>query len=370
MDEYFNPRMEHTMIGIIFIGDIQVCPYLDKYTNILKENNIYYEVLYWNRENKLTENTANYKSFNKKSKYTKHPVLKIVDFLEFGAWAKKVISQKKYEKLIILSTLSGIFLANTILKNYSKRYIFDIRDYSYENIKLFYKLEKKIIEHSFFTCISSSGFKNFLPKDYSYVIAHNFNYNDIQNGKKFQKKRKSSTLNIAWNGSIRYFEHQSQIINKLKNDIRFNLIYHGTGPEIDLFKNYCYEENINNVEFTGAYKNSQKYALLESADILNNSYGSKKENEIKYAIANKYYDGIIFGMPQLVEINSFKQSKVESIGIGVGLDTSDEQFADKLYEYYFNINETKFNESCAKEFQEVLNEDIIYLNNIKEFLIN
>lgn len=37
------------MIGLIFIGDIIYCPYLNKYEAILKEKEIEYEIVYWNR---------------------------------------------------------------------------------------------------------------------------------------------------------------------------------------------------------------------------------------------------------------------------------------------------------------------------------
>lgn len=356
------------MIGIIFIGNLKYCPYLDKYLKVLDNSQTSYEVIFWDREYREAYYSTNYIAFKKKSNLNKHKLFKLLDFTQFAIWLDKLIDEKKYSKLIVLSTLSGIFIANTLLKRYQNRYIFDIRDYSYEGVKPFYRLEKKIIDNSYFTCISSEGFKEFLPRGYEYIMAHNFNYNDLQFQREFKKKKKGSTINVVWNGSIRYFDHQSQIIDRLKNDARFNIFYHGTGPEIDMFKNYCTSNNINNVIFTGEYQNSNKHKLLNDADILNNSYGIKKEMEIKYAISNKFYDGIIYGIPQLVEENTFKHRKVKKLKVGIGLDVRRGDFADKLYDYYFSIDEERFNFSCKKELSRILEEDKLYLSKIQDFV--
>jgi len=356
------------MFGIIFISDLKYCPYLDKYLKVLNNSQAKYDVIYWDRENRGAYYSSNYIAFKKKSNLNKHKLFKFIDFIQFAKWLSNLIEERKYSKLIVLSTLPGIFIVNTLLKKYQNRYIFDIRDYSYEGIKPFYILEKKIIDNSYFTCISSEGFKEFLPKEYAYIMAHNFNYNDLKYRKKFKKKKKGSVINVVWNGSIRYFDHQSQIIDKLKNDARFNIFYHGTGPEIDMFKNYCNSNKINNVIFTGEYQNSSKYKLLSDADILNNSYGTKKEMEIKYALSNKFYDGIIYGIPQLVEENSFKHRKVEELGVGIGLDVRRGDFADRLYEFYFDIDEERFNISCKEELNRILEEDKLYLARIQDFV--
>jgi hypothetical protein len=355
------------MIGIVCIGNIKYSPYLEKYVKILEDEQKEYEVLFWSRDNSDNLYPDNFICFDKNSDLGQHGIIKSVRFLQYGLWLKNIIGFKKYDGLIILTTLSGIILWSTILMKYKDKYIFDIRDYSYEKYKLFFHLEEKIIKYSMFTCISSIGFKEFLPPKYDYVIAHNFNYNDLNLRKAFKKKPKGSVINLVWNGIVRYFDHQSAIIDRLKNDSRFNIIYHGSGPELDKFKKYCSDNKINNVFFTGAYDNNTKYLLLNDADILNNSYAIK--NEVKYAISNKYYDGVIYAIPQLVEVNSFKHKKVSELGIGIGLDVHNNGFANQLYDYYFDINAIDFNESCNKELQSILKEDEVYLKKISEFVL-
>lgn len=356
------------MIGIIFIGDLKYCPYLKKYIDILEESNKKYEVLFWNRENKELVIPPNYIPFNLSSKLNRHPMEKITDFLKWRNWIKKRLKEKKYDKLILLSTLSGVFIANELIRKYKNRYIFDIRDYSYEHNWIFYNIEKIVIKNSKFTCISSEGFKNFLPKEFNYITTHNFNKVEMKYRKMLKKKEYGEPLNLVWNGAVRYYDHQKEIIARLKNNPRFNIIYHGSGPHLDQFKKFCEDNKIKNVTFTGEYNNEDKAKLLEDADILNNSYKIKNMNKVKYAISNKYYDGMIFGIPQIVETETFKSKKISKKYLGIDLDIMDEKFGEKLYEYYFSINVEKFNQACDQELKKVLEEDKMYSQSIIEFI--
>lgn len=335
------------MVGIIFIGDLYVCPYLNIYTQQLDKHNVEYDVLFWNRSNEALTLPQNYLFCNVASKEDQPAVTKLIDFAKFRIWLKKQLKKAKYEKLIVLSTLSGIILYD-VLKGYKQKYLFDIRDYSYEFINLFYKIEQTIIENSYATSISSPGFKNFLPGK-EYITAHNIQRNELQlNCKPFQKKNKGEALNLVWNGTMRYFNHQKSIIKQLANDPRFVLYFHGAGPELDQYKSFCAEIGANNVFFTGRYNNADKAGLLSNADLINNSYWIEKESEIKFAISNRFYDGLIYRIPQLVEENTYKADICSKYGVGIGLHTKTENFADKLYNWYFSINEDLFNDNCSK----------------------
>lgn len=356
------------MIGIVFISDIKYCPYLEKYTEILKSSNEEFEVLFWSREKKNIDYPSNFSPYDYESEKNRLPVFKIFDFLKYRKWLKNKINSREYDKLIILSTLSGMIISDILIKDFKGKYIFDIRDYSYEYNLVFYNIEKKIIKESYFTCISSNGFKEFLPKGFDYLTVHNFNKTELHYKKDFKKKNWGDKLNVVFIGGVRYFEHQRKLIDKLKNDSRFEMVYHGAGIELDRFIAYCQNNDIKNVVFTGEYNNKDKNLLLRDADILNNSYKSKKIIEVKYAISNKYYDGLIYGIPQLVETKTYKQNNVENLGLGIGLDEDDMSFSDKLYEYYFNLDENNFKISCDSELKKIREEDSTFTDSIKSFI--
>lgn len=353
------------MIGLIFIGDLIYCPYIVKYEKIINAKGIEYEVLYWERGGLDTKKDHRYVEFKKQSKLNKSKIFKLKDFLEFRKWLKFQIQMKQYEKLILLSSLSGMLIFDLIYKKYQGRYLYDIRDYSYEKIKLYYLIEKCIIHNSALTTISSKGFMKFLPLNEKYIFSHNISLDECQQTKKFIKKNKSK-LNFVWLGAVRYFEYQFKIIEKLDKDGRFNIIFHGVGPELELFKNFVKRKKLNNVQFTGMYKNTDKKRLLEEADILNNSYTIKLGT--KYAVSNKFYDGMIYHIPQLVECKSYKAEILKSFPIGIALDAEDEHFADKLFEYYNNINEDEFNRACEILLSKVVTEEKQCIRAIKNFI--
>lgn len=353
------------MIALVFCGDIKYCPYISRYIERLENAGIEYKVYFWNRSNFSLNLSDKYVYYNQVSDLKKSKVQKLLDFVKFRKWLIRQLESNQHDKIIALSTLSGVLLGKYLYKK-KGRYIFDIRDYSYEHIAPFYSIEKKVIENSAFTAISSTGFRDFLP-EYEYVIAHNFNRNDIIPDAKFVKTK--GQINFVWNGLIRYFDFQTKYLDALKNDSRFNIIYHGDGPELDRYKEYCTSNGFTNVQFTGAYINSEKGKLLSEANILNNCYGYLlgAGSKLKYAVSNRFYDGIIYHIPQLVETEGFKSEWVDKAGLGVSY-SPDANFANKLYDYYQSIDAEVFDKICEKELNKIVEEDNIYIAKIDGFV--
>ncbi|MBQ4528074.1 MAG: hypothetical protein II998_08375 [Clostridia bacterium] len=358
------------MIALVFCGDLKYCPYLTRYTKLLDENKSEYEVLFWNRGAYELDLSENYAYYGSASDLSKGKIAKLFDFFGFRKWLKKRIKSKKYDKLIILSTLSGVLIWD-VLKKYKDKYIFDVRDYSFEHISLFAKAEKRIVENSVFTAISSEGFKSFLPKSDKYVLAHNFNPEEAKRESHSFKKNETEPLNVVWNGAMRFFAHQKFIIDALKNDSRFQLVYHGAGPELEQYEKYAKDEGIKNITFTGVYDNKDKPSLLANAHILNNSYGYGRpdvaEKELENAVSNRFYDGLIYHIPQFTESVGHKKNLVEKSGVGTGLKT-DENFADRLYEYYMSISKEDFDKACTEALAKICDDDKCYTESIIDFI--
>lgn len=351
------------MITLIFCGDIMVCPYLKRYTEEFDKLKIQYEVLFWNRGMRKITVSDNYYYYDSKCDDMDSKAKKLFDFRGFRKWVVSHLESHKTDGLILLSTLTGVLLCDKLGK-YKKKYIFDIRDYSFEKYVFFRCIEKSVIKRSYFTAISSKGFRAFLPK-YDYVVAHNFNRNEMIESSKFIKS--SGVINFVWNGTIRYFDFQKKYIDALANDSRFMMVYHGKGEHLERFKTYCENRGITNVEFTGPYDNNKKYELLQNAHILNNCYGGDYGDELRYAVSNRFYDGLIYHIPQVVEEGGYKASLVELYDIGLPED-ADELFAERLYNYYMNIDEKNFEANCEKALNEILKEDDIYISQIHSFV--
>lgn len=351
------------MVGIIFIGDLKYCPYLKRYEKILRELKEPYEFLFWNRSgDSMDALPENYIAYQKPSILLQNKFTKAKDFYGYRIWLKKRLKERKYNMLILLSTLSGMLIEDVILTRYRKKYIFDIRDYSYEQNAIFYKAEKELLKNSQLNVISSEGFRAFLPQDEEYVIVNNITLPDRLEHT-FRKKAYGSTLNLVWNGALRYFEQQKHIMEKLRNDSRFQVSYYGAGAEMDLYRAYLEKNPACNIELKGSYKSTETEQILKNADIINNSYFVHIGT--KYLMPNRFYDGIMYHIPQLVETNTHKCEQVKKRGLGMALDVLDENFADNLYNSYFEIDENLFNESCDQTLKEVLKEEEYFEESVK-----
>lgn len=355
------------MVALVFCGDLKYCPYINRYIERLENAHVDYKVYFWNRSKFDLKLSDHYAYYDEASKLTNGKIQKLMDFIGFRKWLIRELNTNQYKKIIALSTLTGVLLGSFLYRK-RRQYIFDIRDYSYEHIKPFFAIEKKVIENSAFTAISSRGFEEFLPK-HEYIIAHNFNRNDIKKAAKFEKT--DGTINFVWNGVVRYFEFQRYYLDALKNDPRFNIVFHGDGPELDLYKEYCLENGFTNVFFTGSYNNADKASLLKDAHILNNCYGYTQNagNKLKYAVSNRFYDGMIYHIPQLVEPEGFKPTWANNSGIGVSFPP-DENFAEKLYDYYQNVENESFDKACSDELERVIEDDNRYVEMIDSFIMD
>ncbi|MBQ6266618.1 MAG: hypothetical protein IJK64_02475 [Clostridia bacterium] len=351
------------MISIVFCGDLRYCPYLLRYTDRLDAAGADYEVLFWNRAALSLALPANYHYYNKPSPESLGKAKKMLDFLGFRAWVKKQLRRSNPDGVIFLSTLSAMFVPE-LAKKYKGNYIFDIRDYSYESISAFRKIETRLIENSYFTSISSKGFRAFLP-DYDYVIAHNFNRNERTEA--FTFRRQSQPYQIVWNGTIRYFDYQKDYLDAFANDPRFELIFHGEGTDLERYKTYCASHGIRNVCFTGAYDNKDKAQLVRDAAVLNNCYSVDFGDEVLYAVSNRFYDGLVFHIPQIVEAGTFKAQESARLGVGLTVDAV-KDLPDRLFDYYNHLHAEAFDRACDAALEEIIAEDDTFIRRIDQFI--
>lgn len=354
------------MIALVFCGDLKYCPYMKRYLERLDEAKADYRVYFWSRTEKAAVDFDRYAAYDSASDLNASPAKKLLDFVGFRSWLLRQLKKDQPKAIIVLSTLTGIILGRFLYEKFKGRYIFDIRDYSYEHIAPFYAIEKRAIENSRFTAISSKGFQDFLPP-HPYVIAHNFNRNDMIRSFSFQKKE--APLKFVWNGVMRYFEFQTQYLNALKNDSRFEMIYHGDGPEMAQYQKYCSENGFQNVRFTGSYNNAQKAELLADAAILNNCYGylSGNPENVRHAVSNRFYDGSLYHIPQVVESDGFKAAWGKKEGIAVDFPP-DDHFADRLFDYYQALDGARFDAACDAMIKKVIEEDDIYIARMDSFI--
>ncbi|WP_409302872.1 hypothetical protein [Peribacillus sp. SCS-155] len=356
------------MVGIVFLLNTTYAPYMQKYIDVLESENEDFEVIYWNRLG-APDCPEKYKSivYNKTSKLSSSYGKKIKDLLGFRNFVLQTISKRKYDKLIILTTLTGIFMCDFLVKNYKNKYIFDIRDYTFEKLYPFKLIENMVIKNSFFTTISSDKFKTFLPSSNKYVVSHNIIREEIEEAKSFKRSKGiEEPINITFIGAVRHFEIDKKIALKLANDVRFNITYHGYGVTSDKFKQFC-EDNSLNVKITGKYNRKEKMNLLANADIINAYYGTGSYANL-YAMPNKYYDSLIYKIPFWANPKVHSGERASKAGIGINVDLDSNSLADDLYHEYLRMDIGKFRLDCDNELAKIIDEDNHFIQRVMEFI--
>ena len=324
--------------------------YTEYYISKLKEKNLSFDSVYFERYNQDTVALDNEVLFKEYCPTGGSKIKKIGTMLRYCKLVRKLVNPSKYRSVIVFTTVPSIMIMDLLISKFSGRYILDIRDYTHESIPLYRRMEKMLVEHSFKTIISSRGFLQFLPSSDKYVITHNI-------GKDFHeanqaKQMPSDRLNIGYVGSVRYFEENKRIINQLRNQEEYQLLYYGTMTTGCNLEDYCKEHEVRNVTFYGRYDNDKKDQIYQNIDIINSIYGTDSL-ETTTLTPNRLYDAALYKLPIIASKGSFLAELIYKYHLGFAVDLATEDLGEKIKEYAQNFSASEFTESCKLFLQDV-----------------
>ncbi|TFE00032.1 hypothetical protein [Jeotgalibacillus sp. R-1-5s-1] len=346
-------------ILLLGVQKIKFMPYIDFYLSNLDFYSHEVHLMYWNRDGKEDANLdhriiAHEFKHIQEDEVSKHRKMK--GFYKYRKQALKLIKSEQYDFIIILNTATAFLVQDILWTSYRKRYIYDYRDPTHENVSWYKWLVGRIAQHSRITFVSSDGFRKFLPS-YSHIITSHNLISDALYKRHLRKQtsREQLPIRIRYWGMIRDEEVNKLVIDKIANDSRFELHYNGrmqkTGKNLEY---YCQKHQINNVFFHGSYLPDERYDFVSQTDILHNIY--KEDQLLSQAMGNKFYDGIIHYIPQIFTTGSYMGEKGDKGGVGIECNPADPFFADKLYSYYTNINWEYFLNQCDFCLDQILDE--------------
>ena len=349
-------------IGIIVPGLLNYAPYIKSYTDLFDDLNMKYTFICWNRNNDKLNDYDNVVVFNKTSYESDSFVKKIYGYFLFSLFVKKHLKYNKYEFLTVHTIACAIFI-KSILKQ--KKYILDIRDFSplvpfFSNSLLF------LVQNSLATMISSNAYKKWLPKNHQYILSHNIRKTDLDINKfdscMIQSNNKIEVLTI---GQIRDFSSNSKLIKCLRNSEYFNLKFIGDGTELINLKKYSID--INNIEFSGRYNKKDESRLVIKSDVINILLPNTPEAMTQ--MTNRFYLGLIFRKPMMVNKDSIQAYYVEKFNLGLTISYYD-NIHNELLGYFKNFNSKEFEKGCTKVLNIIKNDIYLFDNTIKEILKN
>ena len=347
-------------------------PYMNFYIDEFKNNNCEIELLYWKRDNKddiIAPSGIKTHMFKFEQEDSIPLIKKSKGFLKFRKFASNILKNNRYDLVVVLHSTPGVLLYDLLMKYYKTNYILDYRDFTYENIKLYKKIIHKLVLNSSCTFVSSDAYREYLPRCKKIYTSHNLLTDSLEKRNTFKvKKNLNIPIKIRFWGLIRHKDINIGIIDRLGNDNRFELHYHGREQETAIYlKKYCYENKIRNVFFHGEYRPNERYEFAKDTDILHNMYENDKT--MSNAMSNKYYDGIVLYIPQLCTEGSFMGKKVRNNKLGYVLNPYDENLADEIYKFYMSIDKEKFIKSCDEILDEVLDQYNIGIEKISQLVI-
>ena len=111
---------------------LKYMPYANMYLNVLTQHSeAETHLLLWNRDLKEDipcRNNVVLHSFEKKQLDEASKITKVKSFYFYRKFANKLIRKERFDKIIVLHSLPGVLIADTLLREYPHNYIFDFRD--------------------------------------------------------------------------------------------------------------------------------------------------------------------------------------------------------------------------------------------------
>ena len=352
------------MIGIIIAVPIELSPFAKKYINILEQRKIPYEIVQWVRSEGQVSDGKIHTYYEYTKRYGRLSA-KVMPFLHFRRYAKRIIKRQKYDKLIVLTTQTAVVLFDLLLcRKFRNKFFFDYRDTSYEYIGFYKRFIDKVIMNSYATSVSSYGFKKYLTDKKELIIAHNFQdkYYDERRLKcaDFDSAR---PIVMGYVGYLREYEYLTKLVDAFGADKRFEFHIHGSGDCEEQLR--AYAEKYGNVTVYGAYKEEEKMSVVDTFDMICYNYPYSFVNYP--AVANKFYDGMIMKKPMFANLDTFSGELVNNNGLGISLKENESGITDKIYEYFLNFDRSEFEKNCEDFLNRVMNEEKIYIDKINEF---
>lgn len=305
----------------------------------------HYDLIIWNRDgiSERDDGSERVFSFNK----TFDRKRKYYLYFQYCIYVRQILRRKMYDLVVFPHSQIGVVLSLFLKKYYNHRYIADIRDYEYEHVKLYKKLEEIYIKHSTINIISSEAYKTFLPEA-EYNVLHNDrtipeNYLIEHDNYNFRGK-----ICIGNIGTFRFYDNNISLINGIKNNRRF--VYKVCGRGSEKLEAYVKSNSIDNVSVKGTFDFSETLALYASCNAVFNLYGNNNP-EVKLALSNKLYIAARFRMPILVCPNTFMSQEACKYGFGIVVDLNADDIAEQIIAQYEKLMLQNYKLKC-NEFVE------------------
>lgn len=337
-------------------------PYIKFYEDYLKQQNYSYDIILWNRSQQEAD-IPNAYSYQGKDRHSK--VGKLLPFMGWRRFVLDILKKQHYDRLIILSTLPAVLLADKLLGEYRNRFWFDIRDFTYENFSFYKKLVEKLVHAAATVSISSPAFRSFLPESDKIYLTHNISNQDAAESR-CNLNTSHMPITIGFVGGIQFFDQNKRLLQQFANHPRFYLKYVGKPHFGCDLEQYCQKNGITNVAFYSTFTNEQKPAIYREIQLINCVYG-KHNPVVRLLVPNRLYDCVLFKKPILVSKGTYLAEIVTQYRLGLAVDVETEDTVRAVRSYLETFDPIAFEEGCRQFLDRVEQEIKVYNHALQNF---
>ena len=347
---------------IISYDDYFNIPYIRFYEEALQKQGHSYDIILWKRSGQ-SANLLNGFEFSGKDHSSK--LGKILPFLQWRKFALNILNRNHYDRLIILTTMPGVLLADQLLGKYKGKYWFDIRDFTYENIPFYKKKVADLVHSSWATSISSPAFQSFLPESPRICQTHNIS-NENAAAERCTLDVTHRPMKIGYVGGIQFKEQNLMLLQQFANNPDFILKYAGK-PHLGCdFQPFCQENGIKNVEFLPAFTNDQKPEIYRDVQLIHSIYGSHNQ-VVRLLLPNRLYDCVLLKKPILVSKGTYLAKVVAQYNLGIAVDPATDDVAQEIKNYLKHFDHQAFDAGCEAFLATVAREKAAYDEALEQF---
>ena len=310
-------------VALILPGSLWYAPYVRIYTRLLDSHGVDYAVISWNREGDDHAEGFQYQVACPQA----HGSASFSSYRGYISFIRRTLREQGFDRLIVFGPQMTCLLAPLLLTRYRHRYIIDYRDLSIEQRLGFRQLFTLMLRFSQANVVSSPGFIPYLPKG-DYLLSHNLNaeaykaYKTHETNKscKPSESYKSCELPVVvlTIGAIRDTEQNLEVVKALGNREGFTLRFVGKGHAAPIIEDYCKENGIKNIEFTGFYQKEEESRFVDESTVMNIFYPRVVTHDT--ALSNRFYLSLVHKRPMIVTRGTTQGDYAERYGVGIAVD--------------------------------------------------
>lgn len=285
----------------------------------------------------------------------------IIDYIRFSffvtLWLLKRGSQE--DRVVVFSPQLIFFIWPVLLLKKCK-YIVDYRDYH----RLTRFTPPLAYTRASLVVVSSPLYKSVLPKKAIISVCHNFHPEDSPSGID-KEALGDNPIVVSCIGAIRDFQANSELIEALGNDSRFEVRFDGEGACSNELISFSKTLDCKNVFFTGRYRKQDESRLYSIASAINLLRYSEGYND-RVALPNRLYNAALNRRPVICYTGTLLAKYVVDYGLGVCVENK-ECIKKSLIEYFSNFDHASYTSNASAFLSDIVEENQVFKETRDEF---